>query len=425
MHRIKLRDCWLGAAIVTLISFALYRSATAPLSQKVRLSWQPRTLIVQTDWPKCMFSDDGRTLTVRGRLKDNSNEYHAPVVQTWDIATSRLIKQWVSPHPHPPCLICSPDGTAEAQTTSSGDIELWNITTGKLQNTLFTPQRTDQDYLLTNHDVSWSHHVLAAVHLFYLQSQQSTLPWWTINSHVKPLRAMLILYEWPSGKVKHLLLPKVGTSNTEEDFPWYLRFSPDGTRLLTVNLVANKQTLSRSLWDVDTGALLWKSEQSDGIPGAYEFSEDGRLLAESNGNVIHLWELATGHVRYAWQVDAKALHFLAFSPDSKRLAYGDNVGRRIGDAIVQVRDTQSGQLISTWHTPSSSVDALMFSPDNSSLAVAGYKSVTVWDVRAGKLQRTVEGTEGQVGVDTLMYSKDGSMLATGSFDGTVRLWRIH
>ncbi|MBV9468495.1 MAG: hypothetical protein JOZ57_04570 [Abitibacteriaceae bacterium] len=372
-----------------------------------------------------MFSDDGRTLTVRGRLKDNSNEYHAPVVQTWDIATSRLIKQWVSPHPHPPCLICSPDGTAEAQTTSSGDIELWNITTGKLQNTLFTPQRTDQDYLLTNHDVSWSHHVLAAVHLFYLQSQQSTLPWWTINSHVKPLRAMLILYEWPSGKVKHLLLPKVGTSNTEEDFPWYLRFSPDGTRLLTVNLVANKQTLSRSLWDVDTGALLWKSEQSDGIPGAYEFSEDGRLLAESNGNVIHLWELATGHVRYAWQVDAKALHFLAFSPDSKRLAYGDNVGRRIGDAIVQVRDTQSGQLISTWHTPSSSVDALMFSPDNSSLAVAGYKSVTVWDVRAGKLQRTVEGTEGQVGVDTLMYSKDGSMLATGSFDGTVRLWRIH
>jgi len=46
----------------------------------------------------------------------------------------------------------------------------------------------------------------------------------------------------------------------------------------------------------------------------------------------------------------------------------------------------------------------------------------LWRVADGQLLRTLEGHSGPV--NSVSFSPDGSWLASGSWDGTVKLWRV-
>jgi WD40 repeat protein len=64
-----------------------------------------------------------------------------------------------------------------------------------------------------------------------------------------------------------------------------------------------------------------------------------------------------------------------------------------------------------------------FSPDGSILASgSGDGTVMLYDVVSGTLQRTL--SEHKKYVNAISFSPDGVILASGSTDGTVKLWRI-
>jgi WD40 repeat protein len=66
---------------------------------------------------------------------------------------------------------------------------------------------------------------------------------------------------------------------------------------------------------------------------------------------------------------------------------------------------------------------LAFSPDGKLLAAVRLETVVLWDVVTGTRKGEFEGSPG-FGVSCLACSRDGKLLATGGYDGAVRLWDV-
>ena len=71
----------------------------------------------------------------------------------------------------------------------------------------------------------------------------------------------------------------------------------------------------------------------------------------------------------------------------------------------------------------SSVNSVAFSPDGSRLASGSWdETIRLWNATTGKLMATLRGHTNDV--NSVAFSPDGSRLASGSTDGTIRLWDV-
>jgi WD40 repeat protein len=110
-----------------------------------------------------------------------------------------------------------------------------------------------------------------------------------------------------------------------------------------------------------------------------------------------------------------------FSRDGRTLAVGFVWGGRIvlWDQSMSMRFPKS---ILAPH-PNSNIESLSFSSDDTLLA-SGEKNgrVRLWDVRSGGLLASMEGQAGRVWCVT--FAPDGTQLATAGQDGIVKLWHV-
>jgi len=114
-----------------------------------------------------------------------------------------------------------------------------------------------------------------------------------------------------------------------------------------------------------------------------------------------------GHTQWVFSV--------AWSPDGERLA---SAGQ---DGTVQVRDANTGALLTTYRGHSGWVHTVAWSPDGNRLASGSRdKTVQVWDASTGRAVFTYR--KHTKTVFSVAWSPDGTLLASGSEDGTVRVW---
>ena len=67
--------------------------------------------------------------------------------------------------------------------------------------------------------------------------------------------------------------------------------------------------------------------------------------------------------------------------------------------------------------------SISFNPDGKLLASGSYdKTIKLWEVPSGKLIKTLEGHEADV--KSVSFSPDGKLLASGSKDKTIKLWEV-
>lgn len=147
------------------------------------------------------------------------------------------------------------------------------------------------------------------------------------------------------------------------------------------------------------------------------FSPDGRLIASASyDNTLKLWGLTPQHQPFRFPSGLTAVLGgnlrLNRSPEGKSAtAVGEAVG------------TKDGNLLATLlKGASDSVTSVSFSPDSQLIASASYDhTVKLWN-RQGVLLRTLRGHRNSV--MNVSFSPDGKLLASASGDNTVILWNL-
>jgi WD40 repeat protein len=185
-----------------------------------------------------------------------------------------------------------------------------------------------------------------------------------------------------------------------------LAFSPDGG-LLALGL----WTGPVQLWQLPSGVLLRTLSGHPRPVGGVAFSPDGKLVASgANNDTVRLWQVADGTLLRTLGPGSMNVDF---SPDGTLLASGSH------DQPVRLWQVADGTPLYTLGSRSS-MD-LDFSPDGDLLASCAANVVELWRVADGTLWRYFLTP---VTVNCLAFSPDGMLLALGSFDGSVQVWRV-
>jgi WD40 repeat protein/serine/threonine protein kinase len=200
------------------------------------------------------------------------------------------------------CFAFSPDsrtlasGSASQSGRGPGPVNLWNVSTQKLQATLVPAQ-------------------VAAVHGGTVSSVAFSPDGKTLATGSQFNRVRL--WDIASGR-EEAVLQEHGDSSV-----WSIVFSPDGKTLAA----GNSQGTVR-LWEVCSGRQLpgFFRGHTDAIR-ALAFSPDGLTLATgSDDSTARLWDVTTGQERLTLSGHRGSVNAIAFAPDGKTLATGSADG---------------------------------------------------------------------------------------------------
>lgn len=311
-------------------------------------------------------------------------------------AKARYGKGWIND------IEFSPSGALISVATTIG-VWTYDVHTGKKVN-LFTGNMGGANAISYTSDGT----ILAAAHwnrtvgLWDVNSDLPTTPRFTFPSHPGPIYAVAIS---PNNRI----VASGGADRSSRG-----NAEPNG-------LI--------KMWDLQTKELLPILPYNSPV-STLAFSPNSRWIAGGSGDgTIRVWDAGTGDLIHEFNDHTESVWKVDFSPDSKWLLSVSLDGRGFLKNLVHSGEKS----IPLEENGTFSIYAASFSPDeedNGYTFATGSenKRIQLWKMQTNNGNQlspdnfSLKGHNDSVWI--LAFSKDGQNLASGSLDGTVRLWDL-
>ena len=330
-------------------------------------------------------------LFLSNALAQNYTQWRLP-----EGAKARFGKGWIND------IEFSPSGDLVSVATTIG-VWTYDVHTGNEVN-LFTGDMSGANAIAYTSDGR----TLAAAHwnrtvgLWDVNNFLPNAPYFTFTGHPGPIYAVAIS---PNGR----MIASGGADKSSRE-----EFEPSG--------------LIR-IWDLQTKELRPILRYNSAV-STIAFSSNNRWIAGGSGDgTIKVWDAGSGKPIHEFKIHKKSVWKVDFSPDSKWLLSVDLDGTCLLTNLVPPYDKSA-----TLKQHGTLIYAASFSPNNGN---NGYtfatgsadKRIRLWKTSANNNAELLpdnpplDGHNDSVWI--LAFSKDGQNMASGSLDGTVRLWDLN
>jgi WD40 repeat protein len=284
-----------------------------------------------------------------------------------------------------PAVTFLPDGNTVAGEVESGGIRLWDARTGEAKKSL--AQDADTGSIA---EASSSGSVLAEI------SGDEVVRVWNVSTGARvdvpsAKGAPVAIAVSGNGQVLGIAYPDQIVLLNVDDPKLQPIAAPIQGKVVCITLSFDGRLLAGAtsegdvqVWNKEAGILQSHFPAGPGISTLRFLPQGDALAIGGKDGRVSLWNLQSGTMIFDSKKHGAIVNAIAFSADGKLMATGSD------DRTAIIWEVASGKARRTLKGHDFTVTSLAFSPGNNLLAVgSGNASVVLWDVTTGKLNRVM------------------------------------